>query len=105
MSQIQLPAPWYKRKLRDTSRARSCCLGCAEPTPRYQSTSACFCFSALQLSAMYLEDARLLAIRETLIAKARRIVTLKKGVVLAFMTAQFGTLGTAGPINQRQQSS
>lgn len=54
---------------------------------------------------MYLEDARLLAIRETLIAKARRIVTLKKGVVLAFMTAQFGTLGTAGPINQRQQSS
>lgn len=51
---------------------------------------------------MHLEDARLQAIRNTLIAKARRNVTLKKGAVLAFMTAQFGTLGThnhsvAGP--------
>lgn len=62
-----------------------------EPTPRNHSLA----FSAPQLSAMYMEDERLLAIRENLIAKARRIVTLKKGVVLAFMTAQFGTLGTA----------
>lgn len=46
-----------------------------------------------QLNAMHLEDARLQAIRDTLITKARRVVTLKKGAVLAFMTAQFGTLG------------
>lgn len=43
---------------------------------------------------MHLEDARLQAIRNVLIAKARRVVTLKKSAVLAFMTAQFGILGT-----------
>ena len=42
---------------------------------------------------MYNEDSRLEGIKDTLIAKAHRTVTLKKGAVLAFMTAQFGTLG------------
>lgn len=46
-----------------------------------------------QLSALHSEDARLQAIRDTLISKARRTVTLKKSAVLAFMTAQFGVLG------------
>ncbi|CAM9713484.1 unnamed protein product, partial [Pylaiella littoralis] len=45
-----------------------------------------------KLNAMHLEDARLQAIRNVLIAKARRVVTLKKSAVLAFMTAQFGIL-------------
>ncbi|CAM9820514.1 unnamed protein product [Ectocarpus sp. 6 AP-2014] len=45
-----------------------------------------------QLNALYSEDARLQGIRDILIAKAQRQVTLKKGAVLAFMTAQFGTL-------------
>ncbi|CAM9453447.1 unnamed protein product, partial [Laminaria digitata] len=41
---------------------------------------------------MYNENLRLESIKDTLIAKAHRTVTLKKGAVLAFMTAQFGTL-------------
>eukprot|EP00752_Nemacystus_decipiens_P011029 g9799.t1 len=45
-----------------------------------------------QLRALHSEDARLQAIRDTLISKARRTVTLKKSAVLAFMTAQFGVL-------------
>ncbi|CAM9563566.1 unnamed protein product, partial [Hapterophycus canaliculatus] len=45
-----------------------------------------------QLHDLYAEDARLQEIRNTLVAKAHRNVTLKKGAVLAFMTAQFGTL-------------
>lgn len=48
---------------------------------------------APQLDALHSEDARLQAIRDTLITKARRNVTLKKSAVLAFMTAQFGVLG------------
>lgn len=47
-----------------------------------------------QLKSLHSEDARLQAIRDTLITKARRNVTLKKSAVLAFMTAQFGVLGT-----------
>lgn len=42
---------------------------------------------------MCMEEKRLQDIKNTLIAKALRNVTLKKGAVLAFMTAQFGTLG------------
>lgn len=52
---------------------------------------------------MHLEDARLQAIRDTLLTKARRVVTLKKGAVLAFMTAQFGTLGTQDKQSQARR--
>lgn len=62
------------------------------PLP-FKDENARFRFPAPQLNDMYVEDARLLAIKETLIAKAQRIVTLKKSAVLAFMTAQFGVLG------------
>lgn len=48
---------------------------------------------AIQLDAMYVQNARLQGIKDTLIAKAHRNVTLKKGAVLAFMTGQFVTLG------------
>ena len=50
-------------------------------------------FPIRQLGVMYNENSRLEGIKDTLIAKAHRVVTLKKGAVLAFMTAQFGTLG------------
>lgn len=50
-------------------------------------------FPVWQLGVMYMENSRLEGIKDTLIAKAHRAVTLKKGAVLAFMTAQFGTLG------------
>lgn len=48
-----------------------------------------------QLDVMYTEERRLQDIKDTLIATVHRNVTLKKGAVLAFMTAQFGTLGKA----------
>lgn len=46
---------------------------------------------------MHAEERRLQDIKDTLVAKVHRNVTLKKGAVLAFMTAQFGTLGKAPP--------
>lgn len=72
-----------------------CLLHATEHT--LKCTNACgICALArflLQLDGMYAEERRLQGIKDTLIAKAHRNVTLKKGAVLAFMTAQFGTLG------------
>lgn len=67
----------------------------------FGNVNKCSRLPAPQLSALHSEDARLQAIRDTLITKARRNVTLKKGAVLAFMTAQFGVLGTHSTRNRR----
>lgn len=46
-----------------------------------------------QLNSMYAENRRLQDIKDTLLAKVYRNVTLKKGAVLTFMIAQFTGLG------------